>query len=491
MNSLPANHDVSRSATVFVAFSLLQRVLGFARLLLLLWLLADAPGEYGLLLLSLYVLLLLAPLVTAGVPFSMDRFVARFEAAGRLTAFLRTTLALVLITAAGACGLLGAFAGVLAPHLFAAVGGAGGIESLAMILAANLFITAVFYWCHGVLRGLRRVAAAGWMETIQNVLFTGGVVAALLLIERSARCALAIHAVSQLLALPVAAFAVHAHLKKGGRSTHSRELVGRFLPRVLRYSVWAGLAEFAWPLLAYVPLWVVTVVGGGSEGDVLGAQIRMAGVLTLVGLAVSGAVGPHLAREWEAGRRRSAIRNWAWWTKLTSCGLTLAATVALSLAPWLLKIIPLRFRDAVLFRDMLLYAALAGGHMMAIWRFRLAERTLWLWLSPLLAAVAIGILSAWWVPVYGIRAAAVARWVGLSIGSLPAISLGFRDLSGGRWGSFALVLSPWLLYSSPWIGIPVAAVAVALLLWTNWLSPRPPPARRLNQGGDRATVLHC
>ncbi len=479
MNPLPASH-ASRSATVFVAFSLLQRVLGFARLLLLLWLLADVPGEYGLLLLSLYVLLLLAPLVTAGVPWSMDRFVVRFEAAGRLTAFLRTTLALVLITAAGACGLLGAFAGVLAPHLFAASGGAGGsggsggVESLAMILAANLFITAVFYWCHGVLRGLRRVAAAGWMETIQNVLFTGGVVVALLLIERSARCALAIHAASQLLALPVAAFAVHAHLKKGGRSTRSRDPVDRFLPRVLRYSVWAGLAEFAWPLLAYVPLWVVTMVGGGSEGDVLGAQLRLAGVLTLVGLAVSGAVGPHLSREWEAGRRRSAIRNWAWWTKLTFCGLTLAATVALSQAAWLLKIIPSRFRDAVLFRDMLLYAALAGGHLMAIWRFRLAERTLWLWLSPLIAAVAIGILSAWWVPVYGIRAAAVARWVGLSIGSLPAISLGLGDLSGGRWGSFALVLSPWLLYSSPWIGIPAAAAAVALLLWTDWLSPRPP-----------------
>jgi O-antigen/teichoic acid export membrane protein len=502
-----AEPSPSRSAAVFTGFSLLQRAIGFGRFLLLVWLLDPAPGQYALLMLSMYLALVLTPLATVGLGASMDRFVARHQLAGTLGGFLRVSFCTVLTLAALAAGLLGSLAGVLSGPLLAggaalqaesaAPAGAVDLESLTVLLAVDLFATALFYWAHGVLRGLRRVWAAGWMETVQNCLFTAAAAAVLLGVERSARLALAVHAASQLAALPVAALAIRRALppKKTpgpflpGGASPAKTTPGPFfasglsgLGPELRYSVWVALAEFAWPLLAFVPLWFLSGAHGRAAGDALAAQTRLAAVLTLVGLAVSGATGPHLARQWEAGRRRQALRAWAWWTKLVFAGLSLAATVAIALAPWLLRLLPERYRDVRLLRDCLLFAVLAGGYLMLIWRLRLAERTLWLWLAPLIGAAAISALCAAWVPPFGARGAAVARWVGFLVGCLPIVGIVAADLSSGRPWSLLLPAAPALLYAPWYVAVPASAALVAALLLTDWLSAPVPRTTRSPSG---------
>ena len=87
-----------------------------------------------------------------------------------------------------------------------------------------------------------------------------------------------------------------------------------------------------------------------------------------------------------------------------------------------------------------------------------------------------------WVPPFGARGAAVARWVGFLVGCLPIVSIVAADLSSGRPWSLLLPAAPALLYAPSYVAVPAAAALVGALLWTDWLSAPMPQTTRSPSG---------
>ena len=81
--------SIAESMGVYLPAMILQKAVGLLRVVLLVYLLSDAPGEYGLWGIGVMVFTVAAPLLTLGASQGLIRYVSFYEARQRLTEFYR------------------------------------------------------------------------------------------------------------------------------------------------------------------------------------------------------------------------------------------------------------------------------------------------------------------------------------------------------------------------------------------------------------------
>ncbi|MGB9626556.1 MAG: hypothetical protein ACPMAQ_17010, partial [Phycisphaerae bacterium] len=164
------------------------RFVGLVRNVVLAWFIDK--GQFGLLLLALLIVNVLAPITSLSLHEAVTRYVPMFERRGALRWYLRRVVPMLLVIASTTTALLALTAHPVGNWLFRSletspmsaatdrgVLAGGEIAALTRWVAATLLALACYNFVMGALRGLRMFRALSLMELTQTVLFTGGAIA--------------------------------------------------------------------------------------------------------------------------------------------------------------------------------------------------------------------------------------------------------------------------------------------------------------------------
>ncbi len=327
---------LAQGVVLLLCLAVVQRMVGFVRgVLFCRWLDADQLGRWDL---AYGFVMFAAPLAVFGLPGSLGRYAEAYRRQGRLRTFLRCIggCSLALAAAAGGLTLLGrnwlsrfVFGGDDQARLMALL--AGGL-SLWMI---HTLLTAVF----NALRMTRAVALLQFCQSLAFatlgcwLLMTSGTTAESVVWAFAGACLMA-----TILGFSWLGGAWPALHENSDTSEHHSPTPPR---RIAAFAFWVWTTNVLANLFGLADRWMFLHFSELSEADAL-AEIgqyhsaRLAPLLFL-GIAemLAGLITPHLAHDWEAGRRREVSERLNLMLKLFAAGLSCAAVAALFVAPLL------------------------------------------------------------------------------------------------------------------------------------------------------------
>lgn len=329
--SAPSLRTNSLLEGVFILFALtiVQRLVGFLRgVLFCRWLDAEQLGQWDL---AFSFLVLLAPLAVLGLPGSFGRYVETYRRQGQLRMFLRRTTWAALVPAAALCAAALVFAPQFADLLF----GSREQTSLVRAMAAALggFIAFNFLTC--LFTALRATRVVSYMQFLNTVLFAG---LSLLLMSREANSSSAVIGFGAACFLSSAASIVWIvrlwrDLPADEPATSHGALWGKLMP----FAFWVWVTNWLSNSFELADRYLLVHFSGLSHDESLAlvGQYHSARVIPILflGLAdlLATLVTPHLAHDWEAGRREQVAARLRMILKLFAVTFT-AAGVGLMIA---------------------------------------------------------------------------------------------------------------------------------------------------------------
>lgn len=460
-NSLRTN---SLAEGVFILFALMivQRLIGFLRgVLFCRWLDAEQLGQWDL---AFSYLVFLSPIAVLGLPGSFGRYVETYRQQGQLRTFLRRMSWASLVPAAMFCSAAVVFAPQFAELLFGSREQASLVVAMAVALAGFIgfnFLTSLFM-------ALRATRIVSHMQFLNAVLFAGAGLYLLSQYEATAASAVAGFGLACLVTVAMAS----VWLVRMWRELPADE------PNLTHGVLWSKLLPFAF--WVWVTNWLVNAFeladrylmvhwSGLSHDESLAlvGQYHSARVIPILflGLAdlLATLVTPHLAHDWEAGRREQVGARLRLVLKLFGLSFT-GASIGLMIAS------PLFFHTAL--QDKF-------GFGQSIYPFTLACTVWtglawishnWLWCAERSRLVCVGLavglvtsvgLNLVLLPKFGLEgvvwAAAVAKVTALVVVWLLCRMLALRIDRG----LVVVAALPALLLVGPWWAAGGAIVAAA------------------------------
>ncbi len=453
---------------MLLALTVAQRLVGFARSVLFCrWLDADQLGQWDL---AYGFVMLAAPLAVLGLPGSLGRYVEHYRRRGELKWFLRRVSCGTLLAAAAAVGLVAAGSGWFSRLLFTKTDQAEFVSLLAVVLAAwivHTLLVAIF----NALRVTRAVSALQFCHSL------GFAVIGLLLIiscDATASSVVLSFAAASALSSIVGLFwlvSCWRSLPDDGSLKDQTDAstigVKTIWRQVIPFALWVWITNALANLFGLADRWMMVQFSGLSEADALAqlGQYHSARVVPLLflGIAemVAGQVTPHLAHDWEAGRRDEVSRRLNLILKLFALCLFAAGAVLLVAAPLLFGLVLAGKYAAgmTLLPWTLMYctwgslAVVATNYLWCAERARLASLAL---AVGLVVNVALG---AWLLPRYGLLGAA---W-----GTSAANAFTLAAIYYAAWhAGMRFDLGTWLSALAPLalLGGPSVALCTLLLL---------------------------
>ena len=355
--------SIALSLGVNVSASAAQRGLGFARGIVLAWLMSQ--GEFGLLGVALMVANLLMPVCTAGLYEGIARYTPYHESARTLLRFAVRSLVLTVGIAAAVTAILfvpaeavGRFlfsAGTVAmgqPETGVAPSDPGALTRAALIC---VFTMAPFHAVIALLKGLRMFRALSLMELTAAVLFTllalGGAWAGF----ATAGSVMIAYAVSNLVSIVVFAPGLFSSISLSSDIETRADGDRRTLRSTLfTYSAWAGGTAILWHAISCYPMWHLLKV---SDQETVGTfhAVRMVTQLVVIGaVMLVSIVSANAARLWEHEGRELAVAQLVTWTKATLLVLFGAAACLSVACPLIMRVLPKSFGGGVEAFDVLL-----------------------------------------------------------------------------------------------------------------------------------------
>lgn len=470
--------SLGSSLGIYVPAMVVQKALGFGRILIMVYLLADLRQEYGLWGLGLMILSMLAPLLTMGANHGLVRYVSFYEARGRLGEFYRSTraatLGIVLALGAAALALSPLIAQValaFKPEAAAAVSGQRQLD-ITRLAVANAIVLAAYYNLLGFCYGLRVYRVVSLLEVLFNAAFA--VAAPLVVLAWPSAEALLTAHLACLAATLVLAWALLESAVRRVAASHAPpagdDLAAAAHPlrKVLRFGWLAMLGSLAWLLVGYVSFYMVSHYRGPADAAVLGVMTQLAQPVAFIGAAAWAVLYSYVARQWESGRRRAAMQTLEASFKVISLAL-LTLTVLLSItAPLWVRVLPSQYHGGVELAASLLLAAQAATHLaLATMVGQLHERPSVAVVVALAGAGLNALLAAAWLPSEGIAGAAWAAGVGLYAGG-GAVAMVYllasrSALSGG---TYVVLASPGILLLPPAWALSALAVLLVVSIFT-------------------------
>lgn len=449
---------------VFILFALtiVQRLVGFLRgVLFCRWLDAEQLGQWDL---AFSFLVLAAPLAVLGLPGSFGRYVETYRAGGQLRAFLRRTTWASLVPAMCLCLTAAALAPQTAELLFGDREQTGLVTAMAAALGG--FIAFNYLTC--LFTALRATRVVSIMQFLNTVLFAG---ASLLLLAR--RDATAVSAVAGFgLACFVSAGASLVWIVRLWRELPSDEPPlphGTLWSKLLPFAFWVWVTNWLSNSFDLADRYLIVHFGGLSHGEALGlvGQYHSARVIPMLflGLAdlLSTLVTPHLAHDWEAGRREQVAARLRLVLKLFGLAFTGAAIGLLIAAP-------LFFHTALEDKFGFGQSIFPFTLTCTVWTGLAWISHNWLWCAERSRLVCVGLavglatsvgLNLLLLPQYGLQgvvwAAAAAKVVLLVVVWSLCRKLGMHIDRG----LVVVAMLPGLLLVGPWWALAGTIVAVA------------------------------
>lgn len=421
--------------------AVLSRVLGFARTIVLSWLISQA--QFGLLGVALLIVNVLVPVCSAGLFEGVARYAPLHEASGTLRRFVRQLAEALLLLLAISVGVLGAGAGVFSDSLFAtarevatgdSVGGAiNESQRLMQAVIVCVVALAVLQTLIGLLKGLRMFRAVGAAEVIAVLGFTALAVGSALSGWTSARAMVLAYAAGCSISVFLIVPGVMRQLGRLATVPLTASTAAR-RPKtgLLRYSLWAAGTAVLWHALILYPMWYLLKVTDPATAGLFHAARTLTQLVHLSAVLIIGIVSANLTHQWEAHGRDATRPQLLRLTRLTMLVLFVVGAALAVGRPVLMGLFPGSFHAASgVYDPLLLLFVLVGFVGLIALRMNLAERPGLVFLAWLLGAT-VNVLVAYYLlngvgwstgddPTEVLRAAAWAGVAGVSVALVSCV----------------------------------------------------------------------
>ena len=291
---------LAQSLAILLALSVVQRLIGFIRQVLVCrWLEPAQLGEWDI---ALKFLMLAAPVAVLGLPGSFGRYIEHYRRRGHLKTLLRRT--------AAACIVLSGVATLGIASLQTAVSlliyGTADHTGMVVLLAVSLLAVIAYNYLTEMLTALRMVRVASVVQLVNTVLFALLSVALVFGWRCDAAAIVVAYAVAALMLVVPMLFWFRRTWRRipepVERLTHSR-LWGKLVPFAM--SVWA--VNLLYNLVGVVDRYMIVHYAPTAEPLALVGDYHSSQVVPMLMVSVSGIVGgillPYLSHDWEAGVR--------------------------------------------------------------------------------------------------------------------------------------------------------------------------------------------
>jgi O-antigen/teichoic acid export membrane protein len=478
---------------IHVSVTILQRALGFVRVLVLAWMLA--PEHMSLWGLGVMLFTILGPMMTLGTDSGTERYVALFEARGRTDLFYRKmrfgVLGLVLLVGAG---LL-----VNAEHItslvIAAGKGVSGVTRDHQVLICWLALVNAMLWALQLnvlsfLKGMRVYRIVSVIHILFSVLFTVMAVG-VLWFWPTATAALLTHAVSLGISLVAAWGFLHFGIvhtggrrrrgpdrRKTPRPGHvdrrapipAQKLPRNLFARLVTFGLISVLGTALWSVNSYISFYMLYSHQelSKSQAGVFFVFMRLAHPVVLLAHAAWAVLFVHVARRWESGRRDKAMDVLETAYKGIAIAIMTLAVIIYATAPYWIRILKSQYHCGVGLVGPLMMSFLAVAFMALMTMVaRLRERPAVIAAAAMVSGAANVLLANIWIEQYGVIGAAYASGVGMFIG-VGLVSVVFLLASRVRlhWSTLGVLLLPAILLLPAWAAVAGWGGAVAVMLAT-------------------------
>jgi PST family polysaccharide transporter len=455
--------SVAASVVILVVLSIGQRLIGFARQILVCrWLEPNQLGEWDI---CFRFLMLGAPLAVMGLPGSFGRYLEYYRHRGHLKTFLRRTAAACLILA---CLAIAAIAGLrtwVSELVFATPDQA----KMVLLLAASLAALAAYNFLTDVLTALRMVRVTSVVQFASGLLFAVGSVVLLLGWRRDAAAIVVAYAGSCAATLAVAV----VYLRRTWRAAPDsldplphRQLWGKLVP----FAAWLWTVNLLYNLVGVVDRYMMLHFAPTDDPLALVGHYHSSQVVPMLMVSMCGLIGgiimPHLSHDWESGRTSDVTAKLNLTIKLLGLAMFAGSVVTLFGAPLLFGV---AFHGKYSGGEEILPWTLVYCTWMAL--IPLAQMYLWCAERPTLASLALAGslvvnvgLCLVLLPRFGLHGVVWAT-AAANLFALACIYR-FNGWLGQRLdrGIWIVTLLPLALGAGPWISLmALGAIAVAIL----------------------------
>jgi len=477
---------------IHVSVTILQRLLGFIRVLVLAWMLE--PAHMSLWGLGAMLFTVLGPLMTLGSDSGTERYVSLFETRGRLELFYRKmrfgVLALVLVVGAG----LLAGAEQITSLVIAAGKGVRGVTwdhqvTICWLALVNAMLWALYLNVLSFLKGMRVYRIVSVVHVFFSASFTI-IAIAVLWFTPTAAAALVTHAISLGLSLVVALGFLHfgvLHTRGRRRGTDRRKtprvgqvdrraprppqsLPRNLLGRLVAFGLISVLGTALWSVNSYISFYMLYMHPqlDKSQAGVFFVFMRLAYPVVLLAHSAWAVLFVHVARRWESGHRAKAMDVLETTYKGVAMAIMTLAVIVYAAAPLWVRLLKSQYHGGAEFVGPLMMSFLSIAFMALMTMIaRLRERPAVIAAAAMVSGAANIVLGAAWIGQYGVLGAAYAAGVGMFIG-VGLVSIVFLLASRIRlhWSTFGVLALPAVLLLPAWIAVAVWAIAVAVMLTT-------------------------
>ncbi len=475
---------IGPSLAVYGPLAILDKLITFARVFLLTWLLSrSAYGVWGL---GVMVFSVLAHLLVLGADEGVARYLSHYQTRGRLPEMFRRVSAAALIVALALAAVAAAGSGLIARALSTAPGvptdlSANQIRTIVLLGVLNAMLMGLFHTLQGCLRAMRTLRLLGVVNLTYTLLFTAGALAVGGL-RPSGVGLLWAHAASLGVMLAVGWLGARSCVLAQSADDAGRaasDAAAGVMGKIIRFGAVAMLAGLTWNAASHVSTWFIYRYHGL---DAVGGYMplrRICQPAFILAAILWPVVFGYVANHWESSRRPEALRLLNAAYKLTVLGLTTITMLLLVTAPLWFALLPLAYQaNLSVVAGLLMLFQCSANLGMAGMAAKLNERPAALVLIIAVGAAANAVLAAMWVPAGG---AAMDGLIGgaraAGVGMLCACAAGALYLAASRFRAhpavYVLSLSPALLLLPPWWAAAIWAALLIIAAATPWvLTPR-------------------
>jgi polysaccharide transporter, PST family len=459
--------SLAQSVMLLLSMTVIQRVVGFGRSILLCrWLAADELGHWDL---TLAFLELAAPIAVLSIPACFARYVEHYRQQGHLRVFIKRMS--IAIFALIACSIAILYVGRFwfSHFIYDSNDGIPLIWLLMMVLPATIIFNSI----NELFTGLRKYRVLTFLQFMQSMLFAGLALSLATIWHAGAGSVIAAFGITCALCSVVP----FLWLTRMWRSLPCDALPTRqtaFWGRLLPFAATVWLSNLLGNLFMMTDRYMILHYSGMNATDAAAAvgQYHSARVVPLLIVQLAGVIGmmfvPYFSCDWEAGRRDVVRARLNMFLKLIGMGLTAVAVLILAASPILYEhIFAGKFAQG--------QAILPWTLLCAVWfsMFCIAKSYLWcderVWLVSLAFVAALGInigASLILLPRWGIQGAAM----GASLANLILLLTIFMlaTLRGMRisLGAWLITAVPAALCLGAWAALGVLVILAILSVAT-------------------------
>lgn len=323
---------LAQSLAILLVLSVVQRLIGFARQVLVCrWLEPSQLGEWDI---ALKFLMLAAPLSVLGLPGSFGRYIEHYRCRGHLRTLLRRTAAACIVLSCVSMIAIASFRTAVSELIY----GTPHHTGMVLLLAVSMLAVIAYNYLTEMLTALRMVRVASVVQLVNTVLFALLSVGLVFGWRCDAAAIVMAYALAAALLIGPALFwfrRTWRQIPEPVEPLSHGGLWGKLVPFAM--SVWA--VNLLYNLVGVVDRYMIIHYAPTAEPLALVGDYHSSQVVPMLMVSVSGIVGgillPYLSHDWEAGSRSAVAAKLNLAIKLLGVAMFAGSALVLLASPLL------------------------------------------------------------------------------------------------------------------------------------------------------------